>query len=512
VGIALRDFQFIVLRRTAVVWAAGALTVIVGLGVVVESTKYGVPAPVVPLVLAIPAWLAFTRRTHFALVIVLLYMGLLDGVVKLSSGSQMATLGRDVVLYAVAIGVAARSRGPRKTPALSGWVFAWVAAILVQLANPADLSIFHSVASTRQDLEFVPLFFIGFVAVRTKTNLHAFFALMLMLASINGVVAVYQSTLTGAQLAAWGSGYANLVNGPSARTFYTASGSEKVRPPALGSDEGFGGMLGVTALPGGIVLLIAYRRRRWLLAPVAVGLVGAALGVLTSQSRSAVIIAVVSLLAVLALVGIGRQAGRALIGLLVVGAIAFVGVEVAGSSSQNAFARYSSIAPGSAASTIVGSRSSTWATIPVYLEKIPFGAGLGLVASAVGKAGGSTTSTWNAESEFTYLIVECGIPGLLVLLGFQWMLFRTVITGIRGERDPEVVLLIAGVAAPVFGYFAGWFIGVFTTETPEAPYLWFAAGILSWWLVTRQREIRASSQEARGTPMPRDRHPRASGA
>ena len=152
------------------------------------------------------------------------------------------------------------------------------------------------------------------------------------------------------------------------------------------------------------------------------------LGVLTSQARSVIMIAMASLLALLALVAVGRQAGRALISLLVVGAIAFVGVEVAGSSSQNAFARYSSITPGSAASTIAGSRSSAWATIPAYLQEIPFGAGLGLVGSAATKAGG-TGSTWNAETEFTYLIVECGIPGLLVLLGFHWVLFRALIRG-----------------------------------------------------------------------------------
>jgi hypothetical protein len=248
-----------------------------------------------------------------------------------------------------------------------------------------------------------------------------------------------------------------------------------------------------------------------LVALIALGVVGAAVGVLTSQARSAVIIALVSLLAVLALVGVGRQAGRALIGLLVVAAIAFVAVEVTGSYSQNAFARYSSIAPGSAGSTLVGSRSSTWATIPVYLHQIPLGAGLGLVGSAATKAG-ANGSTWNAETEFNYLIVEAGIPGLLVLLGFQWMLFRTVITGVRRERDPEVVLLMAGLAAPLFGYFAGWLVGVYTAETPGDAYLWFAAGVLSWWLVTRQREMRVPAPERRDTPAGRELCVRGAGA
>jgi hypothetical protein len=512
VGFALRDFWFIEFRRTAALWTAAALTVIVGLGVVVESTKYGVPAPAVPLAVAVPMWLAFTKRAGLALVVVMVYMGLLDGVVKLSTGSQVATLGRDALLYAVAIGMAARSRGPRRMPALSGWVFAWGAAILVQVANPGNLSIFHAVASTRQDLEFVPLFFIGFAVVRTKSALYTFLAVLLAIAGINGVVGAYQSTLTPAQLGKWGNGYEALLTGPSARTFQGAHGQAKIRPPALGSDEGFGGVLGAAALPGGIVLLIAFRRRRVLLALIVLGLVGATVGVLTSQARSAVIMAVVSLLAVLALVGVGRQAGRALIALLVVGAIAFVGVEVTSSYSQNAFARFSSIAPGSAGSTVVSYRSSTWATVPVYMREIPFGAGLGLVGSAAGKAGISAAKHWDAESEFTYLIIEAGIPGLLVLVGFQFILFRTVVTGLRRERDPEVVLLMAGVAAPLFGYFAGWFVGVYTAETPGDAYLWFAAGILNWWLLTRQREMGARAPGQHEASLGRKAYMRTAGA
>ena len=45
---------------------------------------------------------------------------------------------------------------------------------------------------------------------------------------------------------------------------------------------------------------------------------------------------------------------------------------------------------------------------------------------------------------------------------------------------------MAGLAAPLFGIAAGWLVGVYTTSTPTAPYLWFAAGVISWWLVGRQ--------------------------
>jgi hypothetical protein len=494
-GVALRDIQLVAARRAALLCAVAGLTVLLGVGLVIEATKHGVPAPIIPLAIAGPVWLVSTRRTGVALVVVLLYLGLLDGVVKLETGAQATSLGRDVLLYAVAIGMALRSQRPVRMPPLSGWVFAWIAVILVQLANPGNISLYHSFASLRQDLEFVPLFFIAFAALRTRKSLRTLFALLLAVATINAVVAVYQSTLTPAQLSSWGHGYANLLSGPSARLFNSPDGKQHIRPPALGSDEGFGGDLGATAIPGGIALLILYRRRRSLLVLISLGVIGAAVGVLTSQARSAIAIAVVALLAFFALVAVGRQAGRALIGLLVVAAIAVVAVELTGSYSDNAFARFGSIAPGSATSTIESARSSTWSAIPVYLEKVPFGAGLGLVGPAATDAGG-TGSNWNGESEFTYLIVEAGAAGLLVLTGFALAISRLVFTGIRRERDTETVLLLAGVAAPLFGYFVGWLVGVYSAVSVPAPYFWFAAGVLSWWLVARQREIRAAA--ARG--------------
>ena len=187
---------------------------------------------------------------------------------------------RDVFLYAVAIGVALRWRGPLKLPALAGWVLAWIAVVLIQLANPGDHGITHSVAALRQHLEFVPLFFLGYALLRSYASLHAFFALLLAVAAINGAVAAYQTTLSPGQLGGWGPGYDALVSGPSPSLFTGANGQAKVRPPGLGADEGFSGILGACALPGGVALLMAYRRRRWLSALIVLGIIGAAVGVL----------------------------------------------------------------------------------------------------------------------------------------------------------------------------------------------------------------------------------------
>jgi hypothetical protein len=495
VVVALRAFPYLTLRRSAVVCVACLTTVALGVGLILAAPRYHLPLAVLPLAVGVPAWLACTRRTGAALAVVLVYLGAVDGVVKLRSGGQVATLGRDVLLYAVAIGMAFRARRPLHWPALSAAVLGWTVIVVAQLANPGNTSLSHAVASLRQDLEFVPLFFIGYAVLRTHRSLHAFFALLLALAALNGAVGTYQSTLTPQQMASWGPGYSRLVNSADARLYETSQGQKRVRPPALGSDEGFGGNLGATALPGGIVLLMAYWRRRagLALALIVLGLVGAAAGVLSSQSRSSVIMALVGILALLGLIAVGRHAGRAIMALIVVGALAAAAVTVLGSYNSQSFDRYGTIAPGSAASTLYDSRASTWSLTPRYMATIPFGAGLG----QVGPAAKGAQSNWNAESEFNFLIVETGVPGLLVLIAFVLALFRTILTGLRRERDPQAALLIAALAAPLFAYVVTWLVGVYTTAPPTAPYLWFSAGVISWWLVIRQRAA-APRQSAPG--------------
>jgi len=479
-------------RRAGLLFAAFGVTVSIGLWLSLKAQYYGLPLPLTWLAVALPAWLALTRRTGLALAAVLLYMGLLDGLIRLKTGGQAATLGRDVLLYAVAAGMALRAPRPFRAPPLSRWVVAWIVVIGVQVANPGDLSVAHAVASLRQHLEFVPLFFIGYVALRSHASLRVFFALLLAVATLNGAVAAYQSSLSVDQLSSWGPGYAHLLSGDGARVYWTSAygGKPRVRPPALGGDEGFGGEVGAAALPGGIILLMTARRRWWWRVLILCGIVGAVISIVTSEQRTDIIMASVSLLALLGLVTVGGQGRRALLALSL-GAVIGGGVILAVVSYDSAaLARYSSIAPGHAGSTIYNSRAGTWSLLPRYMAKIPLGVGLGTVGPAAAKIGGKETN-WNAESQFNFLVVEAGIPALVVFIAFQCVLCATIVRGLYREQDPQAALLMAALAAPLFGVAASWFVGVYTTVPPTAPYLWLAAGAISWWLVTRQRQIEA---------------------
>jgi hypothetical protein len=119
--------------------------------------------------------------------------------------------------------------------------------------------------------------------------------------------------------------------------------------------------------------------------------------------------------------------------------------------------------------------------------QIPFGAGFGSRGPA-GSFGGGTSSGLNGESEPTYLLIEVGLPGLLALTGFNLILFFFSLTKIKLVPDREARIMLAAVAAPLFAIFASWFAGVATATTPGGPYLWFAAGVLSFWLLGPDRE------------------------
>jgi O-antigen ligase len=135
------------------------------------------------------------------------------------------------------------------------------------------------------------------------------------------------------------------------------------------------------------------------------------------------------------------------------------------------------------------------------MRQIPFGAGLGSVGPAASKAGGTVTK-YDAESQFSFLIVELGIPGLIVFFAFQVALCTAVVRGLRRERDRQTVVLMAALAAPLFGFAVNWFVGVNTTSIPNAPYLWLAAGVLAWWLVDRKVPRRIPVTDPSETPVP----------
>ena len=250
----------------------GALVpLIVALAISVEmpNPSVGDMAVVVGGMLGVVAVIALMLSTRYTLTLTLLalYLGLLDGPIKLeATNHKLASSLRDILIVAIVLGMLMRPvvrRERLSLPPLSGWVLAFVAFVLVEALNPHTGSILKSLGGYRQQLEWVPFFFFGYLIMRSKQRFRQLFLLLGVIALANGLVGAYQSRLSTAQLASWGPGYNELVkggtgNGITART-YSVEGVAHARPPALGSDSGFGGGVGVLALPGLLALLATGR-------------------------------------------------------------------------------------------------------------------------------------------------------------------------------------------------------------------------------------------------------------
>jgi hypothetical protein len=447
----------------------------------------------VALVLAalviLPAWLLLSANYAVTLGVLLLYLGLVDGVLKLKLNTPAAALGRDVLLYSIVFGACLRllsTPRPLRLPPLTGYVAAFTVIALVQLLNPDTQTLQHGVAALRPHLEFVPLFFLGYAAMRDKRRLRGYLLLVCLVAAANGVVGLAQLDMTPEQLSRWGPGYAERVNGTgpvSARTF-DDRGTARVRPLALGSDSGFGGVVGVLAIPALLALLGAVPRRWAILVggPLGVGIV---LAVVTSQSRSAVVAAVVALLAFFGLAAASRQRATVLLGVTVAVALTVGTISVLTAGGTESQFRYSTIAPKRVVGTTLDYRGGVFAAIPEYATSFPLGKGLGRVGPAAGF--GVTfdkAHALNGESQFTFLLVELGVAGLLIFGALQLRLL-VLAPRLRRIEDREARLLLAGCAAPLFALAASWIAGPISATSPSAPYLWFTAGILAFWLLSR---------------------------
>jgi O-antigen ligase len=214
-----------------------------------------------------------------------------------------------------------------------------------------------------------------------------------------------------------------------------------------------------------------------------------------------------SIIGVLAFAGLtvtSRAGLRTVLGIAVAMAIALGAVSVLSShSSSGSFDRYETISnPGEAVSTAFTYKADTWALVPTYASKYPLGAGLGSGGPASTQPGASTShGKLNAENEAVFMLIEVGIPGLIVIVGFNLTLLYICVTRIRRIADRELRVLLTGIAAPLFALFSTWLVGVSTATTPAAPYLWLSAGILAYWLLgSGWEEARVRSRDRTAGP------------
>ncbi len=487
--------------------------VVIGAVSLLVGTHAAAPSAIVAVGVAagvgIAAWMFFSESIDGPFVVFMLYLGLLDGFLKLRTNSSDITLGRDALMYAILAGFLARAVLQRRRlslPPLSGWPLAFTVLVLAQLANPADTGLVHSLGALRPHLEFVPLFFVGYAVLQTPARLRTFFVLLLVIATANGVVSAVQLELTPAQLASWGPGYAARiegngtgVNNVSARVFYTSTGVARTRPFGLGDDSGVGAGWGMLALGGALALVTLARRRT----VGRIGLLlclGPPLAIVSGESRAVLVASLVGLLAYVYLATTARRFVPTLAG-VIMGLVALVAVVAYISSVAGAgvFDRYATITPSKIAATTNADRGGSLDLIPTFFTRYPLGNGLGSSGPAAQFAGGGNTGS-NAETEPTFLLSELGIPGLLLVAGFYLRILWLGVTRVR-RLDPDTRIFVAALLTGFFAMATMWIASTTTDTSPYAPYTWFAAGALSYWLITYQR--RPAQDDADATsPVP----------
>lgn len=466
---------------------------------------------VLVLVLGSVGVIALVVSTRYAVTLTLLalYLGLLDGPIKLESTSRLTSGFRDILIIAIAVGMLMRIGLKRERvtmPPLSSWVLAFVAVVLVEALNPRTGGLLKAVGGYRQQLEWVPFFFFGYLIMRSKQRFRQLFLVLGVIALANGVVGTVQSRLSPAELARWGPGYNQRLSGNGGGRTFRSEGESHPRPLALGSDAGFGGGVGVLAMPGLVALLMAGGvRRRW---PVVLCSLGALAGIATAASRTTVISLVVVLLSYTALsLFVRLKLSRALIGMIVVGMLAAgIGSALIATSGAGIFKRQESLPSVVSAQVpaVVGTqvgisgeaeeeseaggdaKAKHLSQIPGIIGNEPLGLGLGSAGSVAGFGGKVEKAIEEQKvsggSAYNLLAVELGLPGLLLWVGLTINVFVLVATRLRRIVDPELRTYLVAIVASFIGVTVQGLGGPTLAVSPAGIYLWFVPGVIAYWL------------------------------
>ncbi len=439
--------------------------------------------------------LAAVSRLEVTVTVLAVYLGVLDGPVKLLSASQAASSVRDILIAAVSLGALVRllRRGERlRLPPLSGWVLAFVALVAIEAFNPRTHGLVKIAGGFRQNLEWVPFFFFGYALMRSKERLRKLFVLLGVIALLNGAVSAYQTKLTPGQLASWGPGYAQLYEdnsvsetGLTARR-YLSEGVALVRPPGLGADSGFAGGVGVIALPGTLALLATGTgRRRWLAILLSLG---ALVGIATGLGRLQVVGAAIAVVGFLLLsLSAGERVARPLAALLAVAAFALpLGALLVSLEGAHVFSRYESIEPNSVVQTSTSYKKKSLELIPRYIASDPLGFGLATAGSASTFGGKATEALEghgvSSETQYNYVEDELGAAGLILWVALALQVIVLVLRRLPRVADVEVRIDLAAVFAVFVAFALMGLEGSFMSSAAGGPFFWFAVGIAAYWL------------------------------
>lgn len=480
---------------------AAALAAILLATFTIVPERYGSQGQGIVVAAAVSVLLIANTRLEISLVVLGIYLACLDGPIKLLSSGDAASLGRDVLILAVFTGVLIRlivqQRAFPKIPYLY-YVGTFAVIVVAMFFHPDTPGLKGVVAGARQHLGFVPFLLFG-VLVARRPNVLLGLALLISLAVVtNAIAGLVQFNLTAEEFADWGPGYAERILGDgtfagSAGVFVDSGGTVRVRPFGLGGDIGAAGVLGWVGIPFAFAMMFGAKQWR---AIGFVTLLFALTCILTSQSRAAVLSAIVAVIAFFVLRTRSRNAATSLLALGVAAAtiLAFTSV-FAASNQAGSLDRLKTVTGRDAAQTIERDRGDSLRAIFDGVRDFPVGVGLARVGPAGGFAGNPAET--NAENQPNFLLSEVGTIGLLAFLAL-WL--RVLFDAIRLARASTTIggdgLWIA-VAALLVTTTVAWLQAAVTPGGVLGPLFFFLAGIVGVHAEAQRARRRSSSVPAR---------------
>jgi hypothetical protein len=458
-------------------------------------------------------WFLTTERISTAFLILILYLGVAEGYLKLmSSGSlfYVAYATRSILTVAIIINLLVKAYNRKLNdigyrlswPPFSLLIAFYLVWCIISIFHPEGINLINSVAGVRPHIEFVPFYFIGFIVCQKEPQWFIKLLIVLVLIGVlNSVAAIHQYKVGPDHLPqVWGAGYEKLVHGIhdsqyemqtvrdqttySSRIYYDNNYNPQLRPPGLGSDHTFPAMVAQISIFAILVLLFYYLKTRnyWLLGFLMMSDFLLFAGIIVSASRSYLLLTIVGLSVGLLFYTREILSGQKLkIIVLIIIAATVLGGNYAIKSylSESVYDRFQNIStPEKLYTRLEEEKFSNWDFTRKYIFESPLGRGLGKVGpgAAFFARPDDILSFGNGETEVNYFLSELGVVGLLL---FYIILIGTFLksTVIMRHSSPDSYQRLSSMI--VFLYLLIFFLNSFwgTGATfPQKSCIWLFMG------------------------------------
>ncbi len=451
---------------------------------------------VIPVALAV--FCVFLGRRQFTALIIFAYLTM-EGLLKLLSNyNRVVHIGLDIIVLSLAawLIVEAVIRREAYLPHLP-WArltAAYAIWVVLQLLNPMSPGFIPSLAAFKVHLTMIPLYFIAASLFHDPRDIIRFLGGIVAITLVPYVLALVQYAL----------GPASLLD-LSPRFWQNISYYHEWRPFGTSAVPGGAAVFAYLVTPLAMVLLVQQYSKPAVRMLALLSIALAAGAFIVSGVRQ-VFLGCVLALVTMAFLMAARGRGRGAVALgssLLIGAFAFVSVQawlrpmateaVANDRRSPEIWRQRDVTSRLFTLTQAGSYQEARANpIPGILyraQRYPFGAGLGRTGSTAGafeseyRKDARSAQLQNevgwSDNFFADMIVETGLPGMLMLTAILIGMGVFALNLARRARDPTIAACAAALAGFYFSLLAMSWGSQPLLGNPITAYFWFLSGLLA---------------------------------